>query len=73
MGNINRAICAGFVMVLLSLTAVRGAEAADGPGLAVGEKAPAFTLKAQDGKERSLGELLGEGRLVLVFHRSADW
>ena len=39
----------------------------------VGTKAPAFTLKDQDGKERSLGDLLGKGKVALVFTRSADW
>jgi cytochrome oxidase Cu insertion factor (SCO1/SenC/PrrC family) len=42
-------------------------------GLKVGAKAPAFTLKDQEGKERSLGEFLGRGRVALVFYRSADW
>ncbi len=42
-------------------------------GLAVGEKAPKFTLKDQDGKERSLDEFLGKGKVALVFYRSADW
>jgi cytochrome oxidase Cu insertion factor (SCO1/SenC/PrrC family) len=43
------------------------------PGLAVGAKAPAFTLKDQDGKERSLAQLLKKGKVALVFYRSADW
>ena len=42
-------------------------------GLKVGTKAPKFTLKDQDGKERSLDEFLGEGKVALVFYRSADW
>ena len=42
-------------------------------GLKVGEKAPAFTLKDQEGKERSLDELLKKGKVALVFYRSADW
>jgi cytochrome oxidase Cu insertion factor (SCO1/SenC/PrrC family) len=42
-------------------------------GLAVGEKAPRFTLKDQEGKERSLDELLKKGKIALVFYRSADW
>ncbi len=39
----------------------------------VGEKAPRFTLKDQEGKERSLDELLKKGKVALVFYRSADW
>ena len=42
-------------------------------GLKVGEKAPKFTLKDQEGKERSLDELLKKGKVALVFYRSADW
>ncbi len=43
------------------------------PGVKVGEKAPGFTLEDQQGKERSLDELLKQGNVALVFHRSADW
>jgi thioredoxin-dependent peroxiredoxin len=42
-------------------------------GLKVGEKAPTFTLKDQEGKERTLAEFLGKGKVALVFYRSADW
>jgi cytochrome oxidase Cu insertion factor (SCO1/SenC/PrrC family) len=42
-------------------------------GLKVGEKGPKFTLKDQDGKERSLDDLLKKGKVALVFYRSADW
>jgi len=44
-------------------------------GLKVGERAPKFTLKDQDGKERSLDEFLsaGKAKVALVFYRSADW
>jgi cytochrome oxidase Cu insertion factor (SCO1/SenC/PrrC family) len=42
-------------------------------GLKVGETAPKFTLKDQDGKERSQSEFLGKGKVALVFFRSADW
>jgi cytochrome oxidase Cu insertion factor (SCO1/SenC/PrrC family) len=42
-------------------------------GLKVGAKAPKFTLKDQEGKERSLDEFLGKGKVALVFYRSADW
>jgi cytochrome oxidase Cu insertion factor (SCO1/SenC/PrrC family) len=42
-------------------------------GLKVGVKAPPFTLKDQEGKERSLHELLKKGKVALVFYRSADW
>jgi len=42
-------------------------------GLKVGEPAPKFTLKDQDGKERRLDEFLEKGKVALVFYRSADW
>lgn len=43
-------------------------------GLKEGAKAPAFALKDQDGKERTLDELKkGDGLLAIVFHRSAEW
>ena len=42
-------------------------------GLKVGTKAPAFVLKDQDGKERSLDEFLKNGKVALVFFRSAGW
>ena len=51
--------------------------AADPPpektGLKIGEKAPAFTLKDQAGKERTLDEVLKQGKVALVFYRSAAW
>ncbi len=42
-------------------------------GLKVGEAAPVFTLKDQEGAERSLDELLKKGKVALVFYRSAGW
>jgi cytochrome oxidase Cu insertion factor (SCO1/SenC/PrrC family) len=43
------------------------------PGVKVDEKAPRFTLKDQEGKDRSLDEFLARGKVALVFYRSADW
>jgi cytochrome oxidase Cu insertion factor (SCO1/SenC/PrrC family) len=42
-------------------------------GLAVGEKAPSFTLKDQANHDVSLDSLLKKGPLALVFFRSVDW
>lgn len=42
-------------------------------GLAVGADAPKFALKDQNGEEITLDSLLENGRVALVFHRSADW
>lgn len=42
-------------------------------GVKVGAKAPKFALKDQEGKDRSLDDLLKKGKVALVFYRSADW
>lgn len=42
-------------------------------GLAVGKKAPEWTLKDQDGKNQPLSSFLKQGPVALVFYRSADW
>jgi cytochrome oxidase Cu insertion factor (SCO1/SenC/PrrC family) len=42
-------------------------------GIAVGQKAPDFTLADQTGQERSLAGLLEAGPVALVFSRSAHW
>jgi len=42
-------------------------------GLQVGEKAPAFTLRDQFGREQSNETLRGANGTVLLFFRSADW
>lgn len=55
-----------------SLDAV-GEETPEKPGLSVGHRAPAFTLKDQNDKEVSLDALLKKGPVALVFFRSADW
>ena len=60
--------------LLMALGAL-GAESAalEKVGLAIGSKAPAFTLKDQNGREVSLDSLLKKGPTALVFYRSADW
>lgn len=70
-----RSVLLGPLVLSLAATA---ALAADPPiegktGLKVGENAPAFKLKDQDGKERSLEEFTKKGTVALVFHRSAGW
>jgi cytochrome oxidase Cu insertion factor (SCO1/SenC/PrrC family) len=65
-------------LVLAALVVAAGlGRAADPPadktGLKVGEKAPAFTLKDQAGKERTLDEFVKKGKVALVFYRSAAW
>ena len=60
---------------LLSVAVARAAEPAspEKTGLAVGQKAPAFTLKDQNNRDVSLDSLLKKGPVALVFYRSADW
>jgi hypothetical protein len=42
-------------------------------GLAVGQKAPAFSLRDQFGQLQTLDSLKGANGIVLLFFRSADW
>ena len=42
-------------------------------GLAVGQKAPAFSLRDQSGRTQTLDTLRGPRGTVLLFFRSADW
>ena len=42
-------------------------------GLAVGHKAPAFSLRDQFGHDQTLESLKGPRGTVLLFFRSADW
>jgi hypothetical protein len=42
-------------------------------GLAVGQKAPAFSARDQFGQKQTLESLKGSHGTVLLFFRSADW
>lgn len=42
-------------------------------GLKVGESAPDFTLKDQNGNDVKLSDLTAKGLVAVVFHRSASW
>lgn len=42
-------------------------------GLAVGQKAPAFSIRDQFGQLQTLDTLKGANGTVLLFFRSADW
>jgi cytochrome oxidase Cu insertion factor (SCO1/SenC/PrrC family) len=78
MSSSIRSIALAVVLALLAAPDVR-AQGSRKPapeeqtGPKVGEKAPGFTLKDQDGNERSLDELLKKRKVALVFVRSADW
>ena len=42
-------------------------------GLAVGQKAPVFSIRDQFGRAQTLDTLKGSNGTVLLFFRSADW
>jgi hypothetical protein len=42
-------------------------------GIAVGQTAPGFELKDQNGRPHTLNSLMGRKGVLLVFNRSADW
>jgi hypothetical protein len=42
-------------------------------GPRISEKVPNFSLPDQNGKQRSLHDLMGPNGLLLIFVRSADW
>jgi hypothetical protein len=42
-------------------------------GLAIGQKAPAFSVRDQFGRVQTLDSLKGTNGTVLLFFRSADW
>ena len=67
-------ICVAMLALASQGTSHAAKPAADAQtGIKVGEKAPAFRLKDQQGEERSLDDLLKQGKVALVFYRSADW
>jgi hypothetical protein len=63
----------GLILGGVPLERAAGAPLEEQAGLKVGDKAPPFTLLDQTGKERSLDEFLGRGRVAIVFYRSASW
>jgi cytochrome oxidase Cu insertion factor (SCO1/SenC/PrrC family) len=63
----------GLLTFLISHSLSGNAIAQDQTGLAIGSKAPEFTLKDQNGQDQSLQTMLKKGPVALVFHRSADW
>ena len=72
------AIASAFSIALLALTSRQAKPAGnDGTvpavGLAIGQPAPAFSLRDQFGHEQSRSTLKGSKGTVLLFFRSADW
>ena len=73
--NTSRWIATWIAACLLMAATLHAAEpvTSEKTGLAVGAKAPAFTLKDQNDRDVSLETLLKKGPVALVFYRSADW
>jgi len=73
----RKALLISAALLMFGILAVAGSKpslaADDAPGLGVGEKAPSFTLKDQHGEQRTLEEFLEDGKVVIVFYRSASW
>lgn len=68
-----RSAAALFLALLFSSLCAAQPTPSDELGLRIGQHAPAFTLKDQNGKDVSLDALLKHGPVALVFFRSADW
>lgn len=73
-GELKKALRIGawvfFLAVLGGWVAVRTSMTIDGtPSVAVGDYAPNFMLKDQDGKDVRLSDLTDRGRVVLIFFR----
>jgi len=66
-------LCLLAAALLSTGLAAAGEPSLETAGLPIGQRAPAFTLKDQNNKEVSLEELLKQGPVALVFHRSVDW
>lgn len=66
-------IALGLAAIVMAAPAWAADPPAEKTGLKVGEKAPAFKLKDQAGKERTLAEFVKQGKVALVFYRSAAW
>lgn len=73
----KRAVFASFLAILAvgaRFATAKGTPAPDDhTGTKVGEKAPEFALKDQNGEPQALSELLKKGNVAIYFYRSAEW
>jgi len=71
MSRIERAVirCTAALLCVLTVTSTHAADY----GLQPGVRAPAFTLKDQDGNPQTIKSLSGPNGLLVLFNRSADW
>lgn len=72
MGVAALALMAGFTLSIAA-SAQREPAPEEMTGVKVGEKAPDFTLEAQDGKKYALSEMVKSGKTAVIFYRSASW
>lgn len=70
--HLRVAVAAAMIALPLGAFAQHNPAASDHP-LKVGAKAPSFTLKDQKGQDQSLDAMLKDGKVAVVFHRSANW
>ena len=61
----------GLTLFLAAIAAAQAPGTKTGPE--IGQKAPAFEARDQNGQLQSLATLRGPKGLLLVFVRSADW
>jgi peroxiredoxin len=74
--TINRLVRLPIAMAALMLGPVLVAHGQNSPPkaeIAVGQRAPSFTLKDQNDREVSLNDLLKKGPVAVVFIRSVEW
>lgn len=75
-GSMRCALSAALVVLVLATAGVPAQDQRapdEMTGVGVGEKAPDFELKDQNGQEVALSDLLKQGTVALVFFRSANW
>ncbi len=69
----RRRFLLSFLLGLAALEAAEMKPSSPPPGLAVGTRAPGFTLPSATGESVALQDLLAQGPVALAFVRSADW
>lgn len=61
-------ICVFYILVIVALTSLLVGACAPQPEIAVGEKAPEFSLPSAQGTTVSLSDYVGETPVLLFFH-----
>ncbi len=67
----RRSVALAALLATSQLIASSGCAADE--GLKVGDKAPAIELKNQNAEVIKVSEMLKDGPVAVVFHRSANW